>query len=99
MSTRSAAASPMYARTNALRLIQMSVALTDGELALTVFCRPCTTQGWRPLSVNSHPAVFIRNGVTTAHTDSHRNTLAVASLPLWRSQPPHSASSRTRLPR
>ena len=44
------------------RLIQMSVDDTEGDAALAVFIRPWTIQGWRPLSVNSHPAVFIRNG-------------------------------------
>ncbi len=31
--------------TNAIRLIQMSVELTDGEFAFTVFIRPCTIHG------------------------------------------------------
>ena len=58
----------------AIRLIQMSVAVTERELALTVFCRPCTIHGCRPLSVSSQPAVFMRNGVITAHIESHRKT-------------------------
>ena len=77
----------------------MSVLVTEGELALTVFCSPWTIQGWRPLSVNNQPAVFIRNGVITAHTESHRKTLALCSVPLTSNQPPHSANSRTSDPR
>ncbi len=84
---------------NANRLIQISVELTDGELAFAVFCRPCTIHGWRPLSVNSQPVVFIRNGVTTAHTEIVRNHRELRSLFLWSNHAPHSASSRTRLPR
>ena len=85
----------MYASTNTIRLIQMSVALTPTEFALTVFSRPCTIHGWRPLSVSSHPAVFIKNGVTTAHTENHKNSFELRSLSLCSSHPPHSASSRT----
>ena len=77
----------------------MSVALTEGEFALMVFISPCTIHGWRPLSVSSQPAVFIRNGVTTAHTDSRRNHFERSSLPRCSSQPPHSASSAISEPR
>src|ERR1700751_12963 len=84
---------------NTSRLIQISVALTDGEFETAVFWRPWTIHGWRPLSVKSQPAVFIRNGVTTAHTDSQRNNLEVRSLPRWSNQPPHNANSRTSDPR
>ena len=59
----------------------------------SVFIRPCTIQGWRPFSVSSHPAVFMRNGVTTAHIAASRNHFDVASLPRWSSHAPHSANS------
>src|SRR5580704_2972849 len=84
---------------NTIRLIQISVELTDGELATAVFWRPWTIHGWRPLSVSSQPVVFIRNGVTTAHTHSVRNSRELRRRSLYRSHPPHSESSRTRLPR
>src|ERR1700744_322383 len=89
----------MYEPTKAARLIQISALLTAGELALTVFCSPCTIHGWRPLSVSNQPPVFIRNGVTTAHTDIHRNTRDLRSVPRDNSQPPHSPRSRTKVPR
>ena len=40
----------------------MSVDVTEGDAAWDVFIRPWTIQGCRPLSVSSHPAVFMRNG-------------------------------------
>ena len=72
----------MYARTNTIRLIQMSVALTASEFALTVFNSPCTIHGWRPDSVSNQPAVFIKNGVITAQTAIHKNSLELRSLSL-----------------
>ena len=72
----------MYASTNTIRLIQMSVEVTAGEFATAVFCSPCTIQGCLPFSVTNHPAVFIKNGVMTAHTPSNRNTLELRSFPL-----------------
>src|SRR5271165_4353186 len=83
---------------NTIRLIQISVDVTEGEFASIVFCRPCTIHGWRPLSVSSQPAVFIKNGVTTAHTATHRNALDSASLRRCKSHAPHSASSITSVP-
>ena len=65
----------------------MSVALTDGETPTTVFIRPCTIHGWRPFSVSIQPAVFMRNGVTTAHTASRRNHRDL-SQPVPVQQPP-----------
>src|SRR5262249_47147624 len=71
----------------------MSVELTEGELALTVFISPCTIHGWRPFSVKNQPAVFIRNGVMTAHTPIAKNHFDRASVPLCTSQAPHRANS------
>ena len=39
-----------------------AVALTDGDRPVAVSIRPCTIHGWRPFSVSTQPAVFIRNG-------------------------------------
>src|SRR3954470_21342765 len=74
-------------------LIQISVALTEGETPSAVFINPCTIQGWRPFSVSIQPAVFMMNGVTTAHTAARRNHLDVASLRRCTSHAPHSASA------
>ncbi len=73
----------------------MSVELTDGEEAWIVFISPCTIHGWRPFSVSIQPAVFITNGVSTAHIDRRRNHFDSARRPRWISQPPHAASSST----
>ena len=80
-------------------LIHSQVVLTVGEMPFLVSMMPCTIHGWRPLSVSSQPAVFIRNGSTAAHTATHRNTRDVASLPRRISHSPHSDMSRTSAPR
>src|SRR5580704_2172194 len=49
-----------------------SVAETLGEIPAPVFIRPYTIQGWRPISVNSQPNVFARNGVTMQATSTQR---------------------------
>ena len=77
----------------------MSVALTDGEFATAVFISPCTIQGWRPFSVSSQPAVFIKNGVTTAQTDRRRNHLERSRVPLRISQAPQRANAATSVAR
>ena len=68
----------------------MSVVVTDGEAAWEVFISPWTIQGCRPLSVSSHPAVFIRNGVITNHGATSRNHLALSSVFRRISHRPHS---------
>src|SRR5690348_6202926 len=89
----------MYTTAKAIRLIQMSVAVTEGELALIVLWSPCTIHGCLPLSVSNQPAVFITNGVRTAQMDNHSKIRDRASVPLSSSQPPQSASSKTSDPR
>ena len=59
----------------------MSGDVTDGEFALIVFIRPCTIQGWRPLSVSIQPAVFMTNGVTTAQEREPQEPLGVCERP------------------
>ena len=63
-----------------MTLIQSSVVLTDGDRPFFVSMMPCTIHGWRPLSVSSQPAVFIRNGSTTSQVAIHRKRLEVASF-------------------
>ncbi len=57
----------------------MSAADTDGDTPADVFMRPWTIQGWRPLSVSIHPAVFIRNGATATQGAMRRNHLERSS--------------------
>ena len=57
---------------------------------------PCTTQGWRPLSVSSQPAVFIANGSAAAHTATRRKSREVASLRRRISHSPHAPTSSIR---
>ena len=71
----------------------MSVDVTEGEAAWDVFIRPCTIHGCRPLSVSSHPAVFMRNGVMANHGAIKRNHLALPSVLRRMSQSPHNAKS------
>ncbi len=71
----------------------MSVDVTEGDAACDVFIRPCTIQGCRPLSVRSHPAVFMRNGAMANHGAIKRNHLALPSVLRRMSQSPHSANS------
>src|SRR5450755_705554 len=85
--------------TNTIRLIAMSVEVTDGEFAFTVFISPCTIHGCRPLSVSSQPAVFIKNGVTTAHSENRKNHFERSSVPRCSSQPPHNANNAISDPR
>ena len=70
----------------------MSVSVTDGEAASDVFIRPWTIQGWRPLSVKSQPAVFMRNGAMANHGAIKRNHLALARVLRRMSQTPHKAN-------
>ena len=74
----------------------MLVALTEGDTPFLVSIRPCTIQGWRPLSVRIQPAVFMRNGAITAQVAMIRNHLAVASVLRRTSHSPHTASRKTR---
>ena len=74
------------------------VTLFDGETASRTSCRPCTIQGWRPLSVRAQPAVFIRNGSTATQMATRRNHLAVASFLRQSSHAPHSPTSSTTTP-
>ncbi len=60
-------------------LIQISVALTEGDAPAEVFISPCTIHGWRPFSVSIQPAVFMMNGVRTAHMAMRRNHFACSS--------------------
>src|SRR2546429_9749677 len=99
MSTRSRAPRNRKTTTKTDRLIQMSVCVTEGELAFAVFIRPCTIHGCRPFSVNSQPAVFIRNGVTTDKTPSRTNHFERAREPLCTGQAPQNANSRRTLAR
>src|SRR5262249_2360831 len=69
-----------YTRTNAARLIAIQVVDSDGEMPFLVSMIPCTIHGCRPDSVSSHPAVFIKNGSTTAQVATSRNTREVASF-------------------
>src|ERR1700761_2815565 len=80
---------------NAIRLIHSSVEVTFGEAALTVFINPCTIHGWRPDSVSSQPAVFIKNGAATATVEIARNLRELCSRPWCNSQPPHRANANT----
>ena len=59
---------------NTARLMATSVVLTDGETPSLVVISPCTSQGCRPFSVSSQPAVFIANGASTAQVATTRKT-------------------------
>ena len=61
------------AATNTMRLITISVVLTDGEMPSAVCIRPCTIHGWRPFSVSIHPAVLHDERHGTAQIATHRN--------------------------
>ena len=77
----------------------MSVEVTDGDAAWDVFIRPWTIQGWRPLSVSSHPAVFMRNGVMTNQGAMNRNHLAFSRVFRRISHSPHRANRAMRAAR
>ena len=53
---------------------------TAGELASAVFSRPCTIQGWRPISVRIQPAVAAMYGNVVATSAVHRNQRARSSF-------------------
>ena len=72
----------------------MSVVVTEGDAAWAVFISPWTIQGWRPLSVSSQPAVFIRNGAITNHGAISRNHLAFSSFLRRISHRPHRRKQR-----
>ena len=71
------------------------VVLTDGDIPFLVSMMPCTIHGWRPLSVSSQPAVFIRNGSTDHQVAHHRNTREVASFSAASATAPTAHTSRT----
>ena len=71
----------------------MSVDVTEGDEACDVFMRPCTIQGCRPLSVSSHPAVFMRNGAMANHGAIKRNHFALPRVFRRMSQSPHNENS------
>ena len=72
----------------------MSVEVTEGEAAWDVFIRPWTIQGCRPLSVSSHPAVFIRNGAMTNQGAIEEEPLGLLQrLPADEPQPPQARTA------
>src|SRR5262249_50374509 len=84
---------------NPIRLIHSQLVDTVGEIPFLVSMMPCTIHGWRPDSVSSQPAVFIRNGSTAPQTATQRNTREMASVLRQASHSPHSPMSRTTTPR
>jgi hypothetical protein len=88
-----------YSTMKPIRLIHSHAVLTVGEIPFLVSMMPWTIHGWRPLSVSSQPAVFIRNGRIAPHTATHKNTRDVASVLRCSSQSPHTQITRTRTPR
>jgi len=84
-----------YSRMKAIRLIHSQVTLTVGEIPLLVSMMPCTIHGWRPLSVSSQPAVFIRNGSTAAQVATHKNTRETGSVFRRISHSPHTPMATT----
>src|SRR4029450_7468007 len=88
-----------YTHRNTMRLIASSVVLTDGETPSAGVMSPCTSHGWRPFSVSIHPAVFMRNGVMTAHVATRRNHRDEVSFRRYASHAPHNAISTTAEPR
>ena len=53
---------------------------TFGEFALLVSSRPCTIQGWRPISVRIQPAVAAMYGSAIATSAVQWNQRAVSSF-------------------
>src|SRR6266516_2382106 len=95
ISSRSIVPIVAYIRMNAIRLIQIQVVDTVGEIPFLVSMMPCTIHGWRPDSVRNQPAVFSRNGSTTDHTATHRNSRDVASVFRRISHNPHTEMRKT----
>ena len=62
-------------------VVATSQAGTLGDTALRVRSRPCTTHGWRPISVKIQPAVLARIGSAIAHVVSRRNRRDRSSVP------------------
>ena len=62
------------------RLMPSQVVLTLGEFASLVFSRPCTIQGWRPISVRIQPAVAAMYGRAIATSAVHWNQRARSSF-------------------
>ena len=81
-----------------MRLTTTAVVLTDGETPSLVSCRPCTIHGWRPFSVSTQPAVFIRNGSSDRPDGHPQEPAATSPAACAAATAPTAPTSRTRPP-